>query len=163
MSLISREEPILVCGCQSMWLPVLTIKWALSPGGTLRQRLPPEQAAMLCSSVSLHLIFQTVQFSPSCPCNELFRSSAKVCTFTCNQLKHVCTLSVHVHSNLYMWLPRIVNSYSPKACTAHLPMIISSSTMLIIFTHITFSIFWILSSERFPEVKLLRQRPQILL
>lgn len=120
MSLISREEPILECGCQSMWLPVLTIKWALSPGGTLRQRLLPEQAAMLCSSVSLHLIFQTVQFSPSCPCNELFRSSAKVCTFTCNQLKHVCTLSVHVHSNLYMWLPRIANSYSPKACTAHI-------------------------------------------
>lgn len=29
--------------------------------------------------------------------------------------------------------------------------------------HITFSIFWILSSERFPEVKLLSQRAQILL
>lgn len=34
---------------------------------------------------------------------------------------------------------------------------------MIIFTHITFSIFWIFSSQRFPEVKLLSQRAQILL
>lgn len=34
---------------------------------------------------------------------------------------------------------------------------------MIIFMHITFSIFWILSSERFPEAKLLSQRAQILL
>lgn len=41
-------------------------------------------------------------------------------------------------------------------------VILNNSTM-IIFMHITFSIFWILSSERFPEMKLLSQRVPILL
>lgn len=42
-------------------------------------------------------------------------------------------------------------------------IIIINNPTIIIFMHITFSIFWILSSERFPEVKLLSQRAQILL
>lgn len=42
-------------------------------------------------------------------------------------------------------------------------IIITNNPMTIIFMHIAFSIFWILSSERFPEVKLLSQRAQILL
>lgn len=40
-------------------------------------------------------------------------------------------------------------------------IILNNSTM-IIFMHITFSIFWILSSERFPEMKLLSQRVPII-
>lgn len=42
-------------------------------------------------------------------------------------------------------------------------IIIINNFTMIIFMHITFSIFWILSSERFPEMTLLSQRAQILL
>ena len=42
-------------------------------------------------------------------------------------------------------------------------IIIINNLTIIIFMHITFSIFWILSSERFPEMTLLSQRAQILL
>lgn len=52
---------------------------------------------------------------------------------------------------LYIWMfPRVF-------------IIILNNPTMIIFMHITFSIFWIPSSERFPEVKLLSQRAQILL
>ena len=52
---------------------------------------------------------------------------------------------------LYMWMSLSVF------------VIIINNLTMIIFTHITFSIFWILSSERFPEMTLLSQRAQILL
>lgn len=161
---VSREEPTLVCGCQSVWLPVLTTKWALSPGGTLRQHLLPEQAALLW--VFPFSTFDYSDCSILCHCvlvMNYFSHLPKAVCMTCHQLKHGCTPSLHEHSCLYVWLPGTASPSSPIACKAHTPIIISSSTMLIIFAHITFSIFWILSSERFPEVKLLRQRAQILL
>lgn len=52
---------------------------------------------------------------------------------------------------LYIWVfPRVF-------------IIIMNNPTMIIFIHIALSIFWILSSQRFPEVKLLSQRAQILL
>lgn len=52
---------------------------------------------------------------------------------------------------LYTWVCLVVS------------IIIMNDLTMIIFMHIAFSIFWILSTERFPEVKLLSQRAQILL
>lgn len=163
MSLISIEEPTLVCSCHSVWLPVLTIKWALFPWRC------PEAASLRTGSHGLHppslciWLFRLFSSPYHVLVMNYFSHLPKSVPISCNQLKHGYTPSVHIHSTLYVWLPRIASPSSPIACKAHLPIIISSSTMLIIFTHITFSIFWILFSERFPEVKLLRQRPQILL
>lgn len=98
---ISREEPTLVCGCQSSWLPGLTTKWALSPGGTLRQRLLPEQAALLWV-----LPFSTFDYSD---CSILrhrvlvmnyFSHLTKAAPMTCHQWKHGRTPSLHEHSRL---------------------------------------------------------------
>lgn len=88
--------------------------------------------------------------------------SWKVYRFHCN-LYELLPGAVHIHTYvggtqlaLFLWYIWII----PKAII----IIINDSTMLIItFMHITFSMFWILSSKRFPEVKLLRQRAQILL
>lgn len=79
---VSREEPTLVCGCQSVWLPVLTTKWALSPGGNPEAASSTRTGSLALGLSFLYIwLFRLFNSLPLCPCNELFLSSAKGCMY----------------------------------------------------------------------------------
>lgn len=186
---VSGAESAPVCGCQSRRLPVLTANWALF-SEVPEAGSPPRKACIAGSSLSQHLIIQPVWDYTTLPHHVLvinyFPHLPKSAPIACNQLNEhhstyiithargfPSTASRHLHTcgfpnqhqSSYIRVASQASQYifAWNMCSLSPILIINSSTMLIIFAHITFSISWVLSSERFPEVKLLRQRSQILL
>lgn len=167
--------------CSRVWLSIKAASgadcnWALF-SEVPEAGSPPRKACIAGSSLSLHLIIQPVWDYNTLPHHVLvinyFPHLPKSVPVACNQLNEHHSTYIITHA---VWLPQhSITAYIRVASQASQyifswnmrslsPILLrNTSTMLGIFAYITFSIFWVLSSERFPEVKLLRQRSQILL